>query len=125
MRARGLKLHLIHDAAQVAHVAPHAGAWIETSPPARRASPRRSRPMRARGLKHAILDCFNEKSVVAPHAGAWIETAGHARSTSGMPSRPIAGAWIETSAAISLSSDPNRCWTMIRPGSSALGFRNL
>ncbi len=54
-------------------VAPHAGAWIETSNSDYFANAETSRPMRARGLKLASLINLNS-SIVAPHAGAWIET---------------------------------------------------
>jgi len=48
-------------------VAPHAGAWIETTPPA-----------------SAALD-----TLVAPHAGAWIETGREPLiSTNKLASRP-------------------------------------
>ena len=73
-RERGSKQELGEDHAQSGHVAPHAGAWIETlqSYPAGR-------------LKS-----------VAPHAGAWIETAAILDSASKLPVAPHAGAWIET-----------------------------
>ena len=53
MRERGLKPAMIYHSKAFFAVAPHAGAWIETSP----ISP---------------TDC---PDIVAPHAGAWIETA--------------------------------------------------
>ena len=51
MRARGLKLNDMATFNKILQVAPHAGAWIETSfiPFAGGSMP--SRPMRARGLK--------------------------------------------------------------------------
>ena len=60
---------------QPKHVAPHAGAWIET----------------------ASL-CMTERlKKVAPHAGAWIET-DHGGVGDQLPEfvAPHAGAWIET-----------------------------
>jgi len=52
-RARGLKLFLPSIVRQLAYVAPHAGAWIET-----------------------FLDQYGSMvRFVAPHAGAWIETS--------------------------------------------------
>ncbi len=75
-RARGLKLIIFNRIKYGAHVAPHAGAWIET--------PRRftrsidcvsSRPTRARGLKHNEILRSISRTSVAPHAGAWIETS--------------------------------------------------
>ena len=95
MRGRGLK-HisiLLHDSP---HVAPHAGAWIETNIPAGKrpiifVAPHAgawietiltdvflqggmSPPMRGRGLKHIPYSQLVFRSFVAPHAGAWIET---------------------------------------------------
>ena len=51
-RGRGLKLKEVRQYKALTHVAPHAGAWIET------------------------FDVFiiNNIFFVAPHAGAWIET---------------------------------------------------
>ena len=51
MRVRGLKPYLMVEVVG-GHVAPHAGAWIET-----------------RYRWYSLADM-----VVAPHAGAWIET---------------------------------------------------
>ena len=56
-------------------VAPHAGAWIETK--CYGGSFRKtygSRPTRARGLKLVEEVDKDDESLVAPHAGAWIET---------------------------------------------------
>jgi len=55
-------------------VAPHAGAWIETS-------------------NTLSIDVWQR---VAPHAGAWIETATTGRHRNKIPVAPHAGAWIET-----------------------------
>jgi len=56
-------------------VAPHAGAWIETTLALNAAKPlKMSRPTRARGLKLDLLVDEFGASKVAPHAGAWIET---------------------------------------------------
>ena len=57
-----------------AHVAPHAGAWIETA-----------------GGGGAI-----PASMVAPHAGAWIETLFLSLLLPRTKVAPHAGAWIET-----------------------------
>ena len=57
-------------------VAPHAGAWIETSVRSFNLLYRRSRPTRARGLKLNKGWKHTMKDGVAPHAGAWIETLG-------------------------------------------------
>ena len=55
------------------HVAPHTGAWIETSLRKSKIRFGWSHPTRVRGLKH---HCRINKKVftVAPHTGAWIET---------------------------------------------------
>ena len=56
-------------------VAPHVGAWIETSPIAQSAQYRAaSHPMWVRGLKHIDPQKAAEIQAVAPHVGAWIET---------------------------------------------------
>ena len=55
-------------------VAPHAGAWIETS-----------------GLRK-----WHTLAIVAPHAGAWIETDVFRSHPSFDSVAPHAGAWIET-----------------------------
>ena len=74
MRGRGLKLfdNLFH--LYILHVAPHAGAWIETVDELNGRFTVMSPPMRGRGLKHLCgLGCL-QLFAVAPHAGAWIET---------------------------------------------------
>ena len=81
--------------AEAGHVAPHAGAWIETKMPFATRSSARSLPTRERGSKHVDrggIDRVEGRSPrgsvdrncgwrwtmkpagVAPHAGAWIET---------------------------------------------------
>jgi len=75
MRVRGLKQRRELREIRTGIVAPHAGAWIETT-----AQPR-------------PVDLLS----VAPHAGAWIET--RAKSICGQRGKrvaPHAGAWIET-----------------------------
>ena len=51
MRARGLKQFIEVIAERIEMVAPHAGAWVETSLGILHFRPSTSRPMRARGLK--------------------------------------------------------------------------
>ena len=64
------------DVCSPSAVAPHAGAWIETS--VRLLLVRawsRSPPTRGRGLKPSTgRRCGVPTREVAPHAGAWIET---------------------------------------------------
>jgi len=55
MRARGLKHSDLHEKVSPREVAPHAGAWIETTKTKRGFLPLESRPMRARGLKQFFL----------------------------------------------------------------------
>jgi len=73
-RARGLKQSLACVRPASDAVAPHAGAWIETS------------------LKMYIFPA----PTVAPHAGAWIETFGVRYNGTRLLVAPHAGAWIET-----------------------------
>jgi len=55
-------------------VAPRAGAWIETCLDGEGNRPPWSRPARARGLKHSRNVRKAKCAFVAPRAGAWIET---------------------------------------------------
>ena len=73
---RGLKLIFGEFFISANKVAPHAGAWIETT---------------------SALYTTSELNV-APHAGAWIETRHPRRGPSGVWVAPHAGAWIETKA---------------------------
>ena len=98
-------------------VAPHAGAWIETTVREVRINRERSPLTQGRGLKQAKpspsppsrkspltqgrgLKHINwrktEADAVAPHAGAWIETGPSRARTGTLPVAPHAGAWIET-----------------------------
>ncbi len=76
------------------HVAPLAGAWIETCPP-RGGVDRNPEEKR---VTPGELVLAASTSRVAPLAGAWIETGNRGFA-------PLAGAWIETS---SLASPPSR-----------------
>ena len=60
-------------------VVPHAGAWIETTISNREMRTSSSPPMRGRGLKHDHRLARRRQNVVAPHAGAWIETSEYPR----------------------------------------------
>ena len=73
-RVRGLKHPLYALGANTASVAPHAGAWIETTDTDVVSSIVTSHPTRVRGLKHDETDHAKKGAHVAPHAGAWIET---------------------------------------------------
>ena len=118
MRERGLKLFKRFVKLPAVIVAPHAGAWIETSGAAHPTRGERSLPMRERGLKLKILysvagwkaslpmrerglklcvvlRCLRGKGV-APHAGAWIETYSPPLFLHLKVVAPHAGAWIET-----------------------------
>ena len=77
-------------------VAPHAGAWIETTLWQRTYKRScKSHPMRVRGLKLADSEAV-EAIKVAPHAGAWIETVTGVEVVTEEEVAPHAGAWIET-----------------------------
>ena len=54
MRERGLKHHHLHHLWCPSPVAPHAGAWIETSVFAGLTDANKSLPMRERGLKRKV-----------------------------------------------------------------------
>ena len=76
MRVRGLKLAKEKIVVLTCHVAPRAGAWIETRSRAvlEGYEESSSHPVRVRGLKliHNPADFYDQ--IVAPRAGAWIET---------------------------------------------------
>ena len=55
-------------------VAPHVGAWIETWTSTLQPPPPTSHPMWVRGLKQNGEFGFKSQFAVAPHVGAWIET---------------------------------------------------
>ena len=73
-RARGSKHIRRSDREHQKHVAPFAGAWIETP----------------------IALCGRCCVSVAPFAGAWIETTPCFREPPSLRVAPFAGAWIET-----------------------------
>ncbi len=64
-----------YDGGGVKMVAPHAGAWIETRILFRIHRNATSPPMRGRGLKQGSSLHLPTAPGVAPHAGAWIETS--------------------------------------------------
>ena len=74
-RVRGLKLRQFLLNITLIQVAPHAGAWIETT----------------------VIEVWPYVKQVAPHAGAWIETGEHIKNSNFRNVAPHAGAWIETS----------------------------
>ena len=74
MQARGLKQLNVDGERMSTNVAPHAGAWIETSRVLQSCVKDMSRLMQARGLKLGLPYKSNTIEEVAPHAGAWIET---------------------------------------------------
>ena len=76
MWERGLKQALADSYIMLPSVAPHVGAWIETTP----------------NMGQFII------SDVAPHVGAWIETCRAFRAVSARTVAPHVGAWIETVA---------------------------
>ena len=95
MRERGLKPFYLSPPVTEFVVAPHAGAWIETSNGAGNTSDSTSLPMRERGLK-LPQPLPGPLQYVAPHAGAWIETFMNAIAGALREVAPHAGAWIET-----------------------------
>ena len=76
MRVRGLKPEPCPECKPHAHVAPRAGAWVETA------------ATRAYGVAVAG----------APRAGAWVETSSNGLPIEASDVAPRAGAWVETVA---------------------------
>ena len=77
-------------------VAPHTGAWIETLQIFDPLKCGLSHPTRVRGLKLTIASALRVVVCVAPHTGAWIETPRTAPFGSRGWVAPHTGAWIET-----------------------------
>ena len=74
-RVRGLKQLTRGTLERLRDVAPHAGAWIETTNSDQLPSiSMTSHPTRVRGLKPKRVRSHESPFPVAPHAGAWIET---------------------------------------------------
>ena len=118
MRARGLKLRDRRVARHAPEVAPHAGAWIETSMLTLACCRQKSRPMRARGLKPNRERYSHVRSLSRPMRARGLKRDRHGplrgtqtsrpmrarglklpcRTTDPLPGRvaPHAGAWIET-----------------------------
>ena len=115
---RGLKLRRLFGLDGLRIVAPHGGAWIETtrglsrglqamSPLTEGRGLKRHRPAGAgrgrwspltegRGLKHYVRNDRVDRLKVAPHGGAWIETRWSRSAHSFRWVAPHGGAWIET-----------------------------
>ena len=75
MWVRGLKLPRHFANVYYDYVAPHVGAWIETSRQTVHRESVESHPMWVRGLKlNDDSSSFLGSFEVAPHVGAWIET---------------------------------------------------
>ncbi len=66
MWARGLKLFDVRLYDYSGYVAPHVGAWIETTAKAKPAIKHWSRPMWARGLKHEVVKANAEQRKSRP-----------------------------------------------------------
>ena len=95
-RVRGLKRKGRSYRRKQKIVAPHAGAWIETSQSYHFKNLMSSHPTRVRGLKLHYRRNTNRPLKVAPHAGAWIETPTLCKPVGLYLVAPHAGAWIET-----------------------------
>ena len=80
MWGRGLKQDIDKQRHPEKYVAPHVGAWIETS----------------------LLMSILLKSQVAPHVGAWIETVEVRNPFHRSQVAPHVGAWIETAMRLAM-----------------------
>ena len=73
----------------VEHVAPRAGAWIETRQYSLTTAPTGVAPRAGAWIETAVSAEFGECYKVAPRAGAWIETPGKSLNRSGTRSHPV------------------------------------
>ena len=70
-------------------VAPHAGAWIETSALQMQLNPKAVAPHAGAWIETGWIIGVRIDRAVAPHAGAWIETLRYRTQQTGYPaSRP-------------------------------------
>ena len=98
MWVRGLKLRTLNVDFQQVSVAPHVGAWIETSDIDKNFNTKNVAPHVGAWIETPRLTAALRVWIrVAPHVGAWIETVQDA-PTHRRPLRvaPHVGAWIET-----------------------------
>ena len=95
-RARGLKPLLRHRHGRLVHVAPHAGAWIETQVTTPTTPTTGVAPHAGAWIETVSAYPQHDTLAVAPHAGAWIETLTLSRRQRNFTVAPHAGAWIET-----------------------------
>jgi len=104
-QGRGSKHVAHHREPHTKGVAPHAGAWIETTRRSRAFAPPRMSPLtQGRGSKRRHGRAHRLERLVAPHAGAWIETRLGRRLLLALFVAPHAGAWIETSSRANMSA---------------------
>ena len=109
-------------------VAPHTGAWIETSVKAAFMASIQSHPTRVRGLKRQKPVYTRHHHGVAPHTGAWIETLVKFAIVISFCVAPHTGAWIETTQRKIGVSDKVSHPTRVRglkPSSPAIDNENL
>ena len=95
-RVRGLKRSYYEQVFLGRHVAPHAGAWIETMPPSSHTGTLWVAPHAGAWIETSTWPLDWYTTGVAPHAGAWIETRQAVAILAGLYVAPHAGAWIET-----------------------------
>ena len=95
-RARGLKQKNGGNDWYASHVAPHAGAWIETNGYRSAQTPSEVAPHAGAWIETRFSSIHARVMSVAPHAGAWIETTKVAAIPIWPHVAPHAGAWIET-----------------------------
>ena len=77
-------------------VAPHAGAWIETRKVGLYLGLYASPPMRGRGLKHIRIVCIYISYWSPPMRGRGLKLWSQVNTKSSILVAPHAGAWIET-----------------------------
>mgnify|MGYP005759896075 CR=1 FL=1 len=88
-------------------VAPHTGAWIETSSFNFGSTSTKVAPHTGAWIETFKSSCSRFRAWVAPHTGAWIETVQKELSLPKQSVAPHTGAWIETShlrPALSIAS---------------------
>ena len=111
---RGLKQRLIGRMPIMLLVAPHVGAWIETSSSSENISVFAVAPHVGAWIETAFAGLGEAIASVAPHVGAWIETKAYRAISYNYIVAPHVGAWIETpqqgkAPLVGLSRTPRGC----------------
>ena len=98
VRVRGLKPLNNYDVMTSFHVAPRAGAWVETHSNRKHQHSSQSHPVRVRGLKLNVLYTKQPMEMSHPVRVRGLKPKSFCKSSFAAGVAPRAGAWVETAA---------------------------